>query len=184
MRTRYRHGIYCCNITFLWLLLLLCCYCCWRWWLCFVLVLLYIYCCRCSRCSCCAALYCWSATCEILCPMRLWYEKGSLLLRTGNTIWKVKAKKYLPAADAGDGALYWCCSIFTAAAAPSAPAAALRCWSATEIILFLPVDFVSDEIVIQKGSLLLCTGKTIWKVNAKNIYRVRINLSWKVKVII
>ena len=31
------------------------------------------------------------------------------------------------AADAGDCALYWCCSIFTAAvAAPGAPAAALH----------------------------------------------------------
>ena len=34
-------------------------------------------------------------------------------------------EKYLPAAEAGDGALYWCCSIFSAAAAPIAPAAAL-----------------------------------------------------------
>ena len=32
------------------------------------------------------------------------------------------------AADAVDGALYWCCSTFTvAAAAPGAPAAALYC---------------------------------------------------------
>ena len=31
------------------------------------------------------------------------------------------------AVDAGDGALYWCCSIFTAAAAPGAPSAALYC---------------------------------------------------------
>ena len=31
------------------------------------------------------------------------------------------------AADAVDGALYWCCSIFTAAAAPGAPASALYC---------------------------------------------------------
>ena len=32
------------------------------------------------------------------------------------------------ATDAGDGALYWCCSILTAAAAaPGAPAAALYC---------------------------------------------------------
>ena len=30
------------------------------------------------------------------------------------------------AADAGDGALYWCCSMFTVAA-PAAPAAALYC---------------------------------------------------------
>ena len=29
------------------------------------------------------------------------------------------------AADAGDGALYWCCSILTPAAAPRAPAPAL-----------------------------------------------------------
>ena len=40
---------------------------------------------------------------------------------------KSQSEKYVPAADAGDGALYWCCSIFTAAAAPSAPAAALYC---------------------------------------------------------
>ena len=31
------------------------------------------------------------------------------------------------AADDGDGALSWSCSIFTAAAAPGAPAAALNC---------------------------------------------------------
>ena len=32
------------------------------------------------------------------------------------------------AADAGEGALYWCCSIFyVAAAAPGAPAAARYC---------------------------------------------------------
>ena len=35
------------------------------------------------------------------------------------------------AADAGDGALYWCCPIFTAAATPAAPAVALCCASAT-----------------------------------------------------
>ena len=39
------------------------------------------------------------------------------------------------AADAGEGALYWCCSIiYVATAAPGAPAAALYCWSSTEII--------------------------------------------------
>ena len=36
-------------------------------------------------------------------------------------------------ADAGDDALYWCCYIFTAAAVPGAPAAAL--YSATKIML-------------------------------------------------
>ena len=30
--------------------------------------------------------------CGTLCVMRSWYKKGSLLLRTGNTIWNVKAK--------------------------------------------------------------------------------------------
>ena len=39
------------------------------------------------------------------------------------------------AADAGDCALYWCCSIFTAAAAPGAPAV-LLC-----IADLLPVKF-------------------------------------------
>ena len=40
---------------------------------------------------------------------------------------KSQSEKYLPAADAGDGALCWCCSIFTADAAPGAPVAALYC---------------------------------------------------------
>ena len=40
---------------------------------------------------------------------------------------KSQREKYLPATDAGDGASYWCCSIFIAAAAPGAPAAALYC---------------------------------------------------------
>ena len=46
---------------------------------------------------------------------------------------KSQSERYLPAADAGDGALYWCCYIFTAAAVPGAPAAAL--YSATKIML-------------------------------------------------
>ena len=40
---------------------------------------------------------------------------------------KSQSEKYLPAADAGDSALYWYCFIFTAAAAPGAPASALYC---------------------------------------------------------
>ena len=32
--------------------------------------------------------------------------------------------------------------------------------------------------------MLLPTGNTIFGVKAKNVYRVRINLSWKVKVMI
>ena len=36
----------------------------------------------------------------------------------------------------------------------------------------------------KKGSMLLRTGNTIFEVKAKNNYRVRINLSWKVKVMI
>ena len=55
------------------------------------------------------------------------------------------------AADAGDGALKWYCSIFTApAAAPGAPGAALYCPSATKIILLCLWNFMSDEIVIQR----------------------------------
>ena len=48
------------------------------------------------------------------------------------------------AADAGDGALYWCCSIFTGApGAPGAPAAALCCSSSTKIILLCLWNFIS-----------------------------------------
>ena len=55
-------------------------------------------------------------------------------------------------ADAGDGAWYWCCSTFTVAAAPpGAPAVALNCWSSTKNYIFMPVDFMSDEIVLQKS---------------------------------
>ena len=54
------------------------------------------------------------------------------------------------AADDGDGTLYWCCSIFTvAAAAPGAPAAALYRWSATKFTLSCLWNFISDELVIQ-----------------------------------
>ena len=63
---------------------------------------------------------------------------------------KSQREKYLPATDAGDGASYWCCSIFIAAAAPGAPAAALYCWSGTKIILLFLCNFMSDGIVIQK----------------------------------
>ena len=63
---------------------------------------------------------------------------GEIFLFLGRSRWSGHVpEKYLPvitaaataetAADAGDGALYWCCSICTAAAAPGAPPAALYC---------------------------------------------------------
>ena len=91
------------------------------------------------------------------------------------------------AADAGDGALCWWCSIFTVAAdAPGGLAAALCCWSSTKISISCLCNFMSDEIVIQKGSILQRSGNALlgMKSQSEKIYRVRIKLSWKVKVII
>ena len=91
------------------------------------------------------------------------------------------------AADAGDGALCWWCSIFTVAAdAPGGLAAALCCWSSTKISISCLCNFISDEIVIQKGSILQRSGNALlgMKSQSEKIYRVRIKLSWKVKVII
>ena len=79
--------------NYLWILLLYCCDCCWRWWWCFVLVLLYllllllmlllqlfwgI-----------ADLLLKSSYCAggISCVIK---KKRSLLLPTGNTVWKAK----------------------------------------------------------------------------------------------
>ena len=88
------------------------------------------------------------------------------------------------AADAGDGALYWCCSIFTAAAAaPGAPATALYCWCAANIMLYA-CGILCLMRLWRKGSILLRTGNTIWKVKAKRVCRVRIKLSWKVKLMV
>ena len=100
VRTRYRYGIYCCNnAQYLWLLPLLCCDCCWRWWWCCVggaalysrlLLLLLVLLLLLSIAD--LLLKSYFYACGILCLMRLWYKKDSILLRTGNTIWKIKAK--------------------------------------------------------------------------------------------
>ena len=88
------------------------------------------------------------------------------------------------AADAGDCALCWCCSI-------------LLLLVLLELLLLLSIaDLLLKSccyacgilclmrLWCKKGSILLGTGNTIWKVKTKNIYCVRTQLSWKVKVMI
>ena len=83
----------------MWLLLLLCRDCCWRWWWCFVFVLLSIYILLLLLlvlllllCVADVLLKSCSYACGFLRLRSLWHKKGSILLRTGNTIWKVNAK--------------------------------------------------------------------------------------------
>ena len=73
------------------------------------------------------------------------------------------------AADAGDGALYWFCSIFTAAAAaPGAPAAAPYCWCATKNHIIMPTGTLClMRLWYKKGTILPRTGNTIWEVKGK-----------------
>ena len=83
--------------TYLGQLLLLCCDCCWRWWWCFfigdapylllLLLLLLLLCCFVDL-----VLKSYHYAWGILRLMTLRYKKGSLLLRTCNALWKVKAK--------------------------------------------------------------------------------------------
>ena len=54
------------------------------------------------------------------------------------------------AADAGDGALYWCCYIYCCCCSRCSWCAAPYCWSATKMILLCLWNFMSDEIVIPK----------------------------------